>query len=184
MSTGHLFTGNRIRGLLREVAEALGKDNPQETVVVVGGSLLAWHGLRSSTEDVDSSTHISEAVREAVRLVAARHQLATDWLNDHSSAWHPRTLQASDCETLLEHPRLRVLGAPLWSVFLMKLNRSGAQDVADMIAMWPLVARRFPNARAVTDAFFAAFPMESPDEFLGAHVADIARRAGMELPLT
>ena len=177
------FTGDRIRQLVLEVADLLDDDRPQATLIVVGGSLLAWHGLRVATEDVDSSVRIDAALRAAVQRVAERHRLAVDWLNDHSAAWHPRTLRLDDCDVLVEHPRLRVLGAPLHAVFLMKLNRSQPQDVVDMITLWPLVAEVFPTSRSVTDAFYAAFPLEEPDEYLAAQVVDVARRAGTALPI-
>jgi hypothetical protein len=69
MTSAYLFSGDRIRELLGEVAEQLGPEAPQETVIVVGGSLLAWRGLRASTQDVDSSRRISDEVRLAVRVV-------------------------------------------------------------------------------------------------------------------
>ena len=183
MTTQGLFSGDRIRELVREVADTLSPEKPQATVLLVGGSLLACHGLRLGTEDVDSSLRIDADLRTAVRLVAERHQLAVDWLNDHSAAWHPRTLRLEDCDVLVEHPRLRVLGAPLSAVFLMKLNRSQPQDVTDMITLWPLIAETFPTARAVTDAFYAAFPLEETDEHLAKQVVDLAHSAGKSLPL-
>ena len=181
MNTPGTFTGDRIRELILEVADLLDDDRPQATLIVVGGSLLAWRGLRLATEDVDSSLRIDADVKAAVRAVAERHGLAADWLNDHSAAWHPQTLRPDECDLLVDHPRLRLLGAPLWSVFLMKLNRSQPQDVTDMIAMWPHVAGTFPTARSVVDAYAAAFPFEEPDEYLIGQVVDIARRAGMDL---
>jgi hypothetical protein len=108
--------------------------------------------------------------------------LAADWLNDHSAPWHPATLRLEDCDVLVEHPRLRVLGAPLASVFLMKLNRSQPQDVSDMIALWPHVADAFLTARAATDAYYNAFPNEEYDEYLSTQVIDVAHRAGRVLP--
>jgi hypothetical protein len=178
-----LFSGERIRGLLIEVADLLPTGRPQENVLIVGGSLLAWHGLRLGTQDVDSSIRIDDPLRESVRVVAERHGLAVDWLNDRAAPWHPQTLQPHDCAVLIDHSRLQVLGAPLSAVFLMKLNRSQPQDVLDMITLWPLVAAEFPTARAVTDAFEAAFPFEGPDEHLDAQVIDVALRAGCILPL-
>jgi hypothetical protein len=118
-----------------------------------------------------------------VRIVAERHGLAVDWLNDHAVPWHPETLRPDGCDVLLDHPGLRVLGAPLPAVFLMKLNRSQPQDVSDMITLWPRVAPAFPTARDVSTAFYAAFPFEEPDEYLEAQIVDVARRAGMTLPL-
>lgn len=183
MNTPGMFSGERIRELVVEVADTLDPDTAQATIVLVGGSLLAWHGLRPGTEDIDTSVRIDAELRVAVRLVAERHGLAIDWLNDHAVPWHPETLRLEDCDLLVDHPRLRVLGAPLPAVFLMKLNRSQPQDVADMIMMWALVASAFPTARAVSAAFYAAYPVEELDEFLEAQVVDIARRAGMTLPL-
>lgn len=183
MTTPGLLSGDRIRDLLHEVADCLSPEREQSTVLMVGGSLLAWHGLRPGTEDVDSSMRIDDGVKKAVQQVAEKHRLAVDWLNDHSAAWHPQTLRLEDCDVLVEHPRLRVLGAPLHAVFLMKLNRSQPQDVVDMITLWPLVAHVFPTARIVTDAFYSAFPLERPDDYLGAQVIDVARRAGMSLPV-
>jgi hypothetical protein len=177
------FSGERIRELISEVAELLDEGQPRATVVIVGGSLLAWRGLRLATEDVDSSIRLEAEVKAAVRVVAKRHGLAVDWLNDHAAPWHPQTLSPEDCDVLIDHPRLRILGAPLASVFVMKLNRSQPQDMTDMIVLWPHVADEFPSARAVVDAYSAAFPMEEPDEFLSAQVVDVARRAGMTLPL-
>lgn len=183
MSKPGLLSGDRIRELVLEVADLLGPEGPQATVVLVGGSLLAWHGLRSATEDVDTSVRIDAGLQAAVLQVAQKHGLAVDWLNDHAASWHPETLRLEDCDVLVNHPGLRVLGAPLPAVFLMKLNRSQPQDVADMITMWTWVAPVFPTARDVSAAFYAAFPLEKWDEYLATQVVDIARRAGTTLPL-
>lgn len=182
MSPPGTFTGDRIRQLLGEVADRLDPALPRATVVIVGGSLLAWHGLRLATEDVDSSVRLAADVRAVVRSVAEDHRLAVDWLNDHAAAWHPRTLTLAECDVLADHPRLLVLGAPLVAVFLMKLNRSQPQDVTDMIVIWPHVAALFPTAAAVVEAYYAAFPAERLDEYLVAQVVDVARRAGTALP--
>lgn len=182
MTTPGLLTGDQIRDLLGEVAQELDPSRAQATVLVVGGSLMALHGLREATEDVDSSVRLDADVRAAVRVVAERRHLAIDWLNDHSAAWHPQALRLEDCVVLLEHPRLRVRGAPLPAVFLMKLNRSQPQDVVDMITLWPLVVEEFSSARAVTEAFYAAFPNEEQDQGLEDYVLDLARRAGLDLP--
>ena len=118
-----------------------------------------------------------------MRRVAERHQLTIDWLNDRAAPWLPETLRREDCEILLDHPRLLVLGAPLDAVFLMKLNRSEPQDVLDMITLWPLIAVAWPTARDVTDAFYAAYPLEEHDPYLGDQIIDIAQRSGLTLPL-
>ena len=40
------LTGHHIRLYLSEVADAMEPIGPQHTLILVGGSLLAWHGLR------------------------------------------------------------------------------------------------------------------------------------------
>lgn len=90
-------------------------------VVIVGGSLLAWRGLRASTEDVDSVTRFDDELRRAVEQVAAAHDLPTAWLNDNASIFLPATFARDDCDVLMDHQRLLVLGAPLKVVFVMKM---------------------------------------------------------------
>ena len=99
MTPPGLLSGERIRQLLGEVAEQLAPGR-QATVLIVGGSLLAWHGLRQATEDVDTIMRLDAELKDAVRVVAARHGLAADWLNDHSAPWHPATLRVEDCDVL------------------------------------------------------------------------------------
>lgn len=54
MTSSGLLSGDQIRALLEEVAGQLNPAREQTTVLVVGGSLMALHGLREATEDVDS----------------------------------------------------------------------------------------------------------------------------------
>lgn len=89
MSDG-LLDGDRIRAHLAEAAAALPAGCPQHRLVLVGGSLLAWYGLRDSTRDVDSVVAIDAILRSAVEMVAARHGLAPRWLNDHARPFAPQ----------------------------------------------------------------------------------------------
>jgi hypothetical protein len=178
-----LLDGPSIEALLTEVADVLGPHGPQHTVVVVGGSLLAVAGLRDATEDVDSIRRLPDDLRAAVAEVAQRHDLDADWLNDRATPFMPATFDEGRCSVLLDRPRLRVLGAPLRDVFLMKLYRMDPADVSDMISMWPLIADEFDSADAVAAAFRDAFPAAPDDEHLADFVADaIAGPAGRPLP--
>lgn len=177
-----LLDGADIRRLITEVADELREAPGQRTIVMVGGSLLACRGLRDSTEDVDSVRQFDDRLRSAVRAVAARHQLASDWLNDHATAFAPHTLDLAECEVLLDRPEPRVLGAPLCVVFLMKLRRADPADLQDMRRIWPHVSDRFPSASAVVEAFTEAFPDEPDDEFLDAFVVDELAKGGFNLP--
>ena len=67
--------GAEIRAHLTEVADQLGEHGPAQVLVLVGGALLAWHGLRDTTRDVDSVRRLDEELRRAVGQVALRHDL-------------------------------------------------------------------------------------------------------------
>jgi hypothetical protein len=179
-----LLDGEAIKALLVEVAAEL-DDEAERTIIVVGGSLLAWHGLRDATEDVDSIRRLDDALRHAVKTVAARHGLAANWLNDHAAPWAPATLDVDACEVLLERGRLRVLGLPLRDIFLMKLNRGDPADLVDMRSVWPLVRDEFASSAEVMAAYYAAFPNEdlADDPYLGDFVVTELAKGGFELPL-
>ena len=155
---------------LHEVADELPVD-AEHTVIVVGGALLALHGLRESTRDVDSVQRLDNELVAAVARVAARHELAPKWLNDAAAAFVPATFDRDDCTVLLDGPTLRVMGAPWDAVFLMKLYASRAVDTDDLEAIWPLCS--FQSPEAAVDAFYAAYPLEHPDEFLAEHIRRI-----------
>lgn len=149
--------GEQIRALVSEVADELdATGGDAHTIIVVGGSLLAWRGLREATEDVDSIRRLDDELRRAVGVVAARHDLSVGWLNDHATAFAPQGLDVDACDVLLDRPRLRVLGAPMRAVFLMKLNRSLPQDLEDMRSV-----RRSPP-RPTTNTSHASSSTNSP----------------------
>jgi len=76
------LTGDQIGALVDEVAEEMPELAERQVVIVVGGSLLAWHGLRTTTADVDTVARVEAELASAVRRVADRHGLAPKWLND------------------------------------------------------------------------------------------------------
>lgn len=176
------LNGDEIRSLFADLTARLPSNGSHHVVVIVGGSLLAWHGLRDSTEDVDSTRHIDPELQAAVEEVAADRDLDPDWLNARAAMFVPATFELDACDVLLEHPRLLVLGASLRDVFVMKLYRAQANDVADLIAIWPHTG--FTTAREVVDAFVAAYPHAPDDPHLDTFVVEIASRAGYVLPLS
>jgi hypothetical protein len=165
-----------IRSHLQEVADLLVDGGPRHTLIVVGGALLAWHGLRDSTRDVDSARRIDPEVRDAVERVARRHDLAIDWLNDDAAGFLPFTFEEDHCGLLLDSPRLIVLAAPLDQVFLMKLYRLSAQDYEDLVSLWNLC--EFVSPEDVVASFREAFPHAPEDPGLIHLVADVERAAG------
>jgi Nucleotidyltransferase of unknown function (DUF6036) len=161
-----------ILAYLREVSNTLADTGPQHTVIVVGGSLLAFHGLRQATVDVDSVKRIGSELKAAVESVALLHDLAPAWLNDSASAFRPATFDEADCEKLLVKGRLTVLGAPLRQVFVMKLNAARARDHDDLVALWR--ACDFESAEQAVDLHRNAYPHETDDPYLIDFVRGLA----------
>jgi hypothetical protein len=159
-----------ITGLLQEVADAL-VPGPRRTIVVVGGALLALHGLREATRDVDSVTPVDGDLAEAVRRVADRHGLAPKWLNDRSRPYLPATFHERACDTLLDRPTLEVLGAPMDQVLLMKVFASRAADIDDIEVMWEHCSYETPEE--VAHAFQQAYPHLEPDRYLANFIRQI-----------
>ncbi|MEY2430335.1 MAG: hypothetical protein QOC92_60 [Acidimicrobiaceae bacterium] len=161
-----------IEQYVAEVAEHLQPDGERRVLVVVGGALLAWHGLRDTTRDVDSVRRLDEELKAAVAAVGARHGLATTWLNDRAASFLPATFREDGCTVLLDHPALLVLGAPLDQVFLMKLYAARAADTADLEILWPLCS--FESPEHAVAAFHDAYPHLEPDEQLAAFIRSLS----------
>ncbi|MGB7980022.1 MAG: hypothetical protein WCF36_04430 [Candidatus Nanopelagicales bacterium] len=166
------LAGHTIRALLGEVAGRLPPEGTQHLVVLAGGSLLAWHGLRESTRDVDSLRPLDLELARAADEVGATHGLAAGWLNARAATFIPRTLHVADCAILLDHPLLRVLGAPLDQVFLMKLYAARDRDLDDLRALWPLTG--FGSPQQAAEQFWQAYPHAPDDPYLANFIAGIA----------
>lgn len=169
------LSAQQLHRLLAEVAQEPPDGEAQFIVIAVGGYLLAWHGLRATTHDVDSVKRLSRPLSTAAAVIARRHDLDDHLLNDSASAFVPATFDESACEILLDHERLLVLGAGFDDVFLMKLFASRTVDYDDLVALWPYCS--FPSAEEATRRFYLAYPHETPDPYLASHVAGIASRA-------
>lgn len=156
-----------ITSLLHEVAGEMA-DGTGQTIVMVGGALLALRGLREATRDVDTATAVDADLRDAVARVASRHDLAPQWLNDHARPFLPVTFDETACEVLIDRPGLTVLGAPLDQVFLMKLFASRATDVDDLEVLWEHCSYETPEAAA--EAFHLGYPHLEVDEYLADHI--------------
>ncbi|MGQ0831668.1 MAG: DUF6036 family nucleotidyltransferase [Microthrixaceae bacterium] len=164
------LNGGDITGLLLELANQLAPGT-RRTIVVVGGALLALHGLREATRDVDTVTAVDEELIGAIERVADLHGLAPRWLNDRARPFLPATFDEGGCEILVDHHALLVLGAPMDQVFLMKLFASRAADVEDIEVMWKHCSYETPEDAA--QAFHDAYPHLERDEHLAAFIRRI-----------
>lgn len=175
-----------LEQLFEELADELGPSGATVDVVMVGGGWLLWHAERAATRDVDSARRLAPDVATAVQVVAARHDLADDWLNDRAAAFWPTGASMGDCATVYERGRLIVRTPPPEVVFVMKLYRGFPQDYEDLISLWPRCT--FDSPASAARAFQAAFPHAPYDEHLAGYVHEIALAAtaasGDEAPPT
>ncbi|MFZ1441057.1 MAG: hypothetical protein WAX12_02180 [Candidatus Microthrix subdominans] len=169
------LSGDQIRRYLGEVARSMGPGGPQHTLILVGGSLLAWHGLRQTTLDVDSVRRLDAELSAAAALVAKRHGLPPRWLNSNAQPFAPVTLKESECEVLAEYPRLKLLGAPWSQIFVMKLYAGREQDREDLAAIWSRTG--FASADAAARMFREAYPHAPDDEFLSTYIETAVAQA-------
>ena len=185
MSTPHdgsrPLDGDAIKGLLEEVSRRLTPGPTRHVVVIVGGSLLALHGLRNTTMDVDSVERFDHELETAVAEVAEERALEPDWLNARAARFRPATLVLDDCEVLLETETLVVRGAPLREVLAMKLLRGNQNDLADIVKILPVAG--FTSATEAVESFYEAYPHEPEDPELPSLIRQLARNGGLDLPL-
>jgi Nucleotidyltransferase of unknown function (DUF6036) len=168
-----------IREHLTAVAEELGSVGDTLTIIVVGGALLALQDLRDATTDVDCMTRLTAELKEAVATVAARYGLSPRWLNDAALPFLPANFDKSQCNPILSHLRLVVLGVPLEQIFLMKLYGARTRDIEDLIAIWPSCQFESPNQ--VANLFRDAYPHAPEDEFLAQFIVEISQSATSRL---
>lgn len=162
--------GETLLAYVREVAAELPDDGQQRRIVVVGGALLAWLGLRESTRDVDSVERLDEVLVAAVEVVAGRHDLAPRWVNDAAAGYVPQGFDPARGEKIWASARLQVLGAPLDQVFLMKLLAGRAADTDDIRALWSRSG--FASTDEAAAAFHEAYPFEEYDPHLARWLDD------------
>lgn len=168
---------DEIIASLRALAQELGPGTQQHVVVLVGGAVMALHGLRPATRDVDSARHLDGELLAAAARVARQRELPEGWLNARALPWRPQTLYEEVCAVVTEHPRLLVLAAPLREVFLMKLISLRARDTADLADLWPHAGFATPED-AVTVLYEQAYPGEDPDPYLAEFLRGLVAPSG------
>ncbi len=178
MASGLLTDRAELEGLFAELAAELARLGATAHVVMVGGSWMLWHDQRTSTRDVDSARRFDTDITTATARVAARHDLAPDWLNDASAGFWPAGSSYDDCETVYSNGPLTVSAPSAAVIFVMKLYRSLPQDREDLVSLWTLTG--FTTAHQAAEAFRRAYPHAPEDPYLANYIADIAHDARTE----
>ena len=123
---------SEIEERLREVGSELVAQGLIGEIVIVGGAFMTLVlRSREATADVDAYFGPEHAtkIREAARVVAVRHGLPDDWLNDAVKGFF-----ATQPEVVVwaEYPGLRVQTVRAEYMLAMKAVAGRPQDVADL----------------------------------------------------
>jgi Nucleotidyltransferase of unknown function (DUF6036) len=122
-----------IRGLLADLDAELARRGTKADIFLVGGAALAIaYDARRATRDLDAVFQPTEAVREAARAVAERHDLADDWLNDAVKGFLPGP--DPEAQQYYTGQALTVDVASARFLLAMKLFASRVETDADDIA--------------------------------------------------
>lgn len=121
-----------IERCLEEVGQELQRLGVTGEIVLVGGAFMTLiMRSREATKDVDAyfDPATASAIRRAAVIVAGRHGLAPDWLNDAVKGFF-----ASAPATTLwaEYPGLRINAVTPSYVFAMKAMAARPADIEDL----------------------------------------------------
>lgn len=127
------LTRDDIRALFDELNTELDQAGERADIFLVGGAAIALaYDARRATRDLDAAFRPTTAVRDAARAIAARHDLAEDWLNDAVRGFLPGT--DSDARRYYTGSALNVDVASARYLLAMKLFASRVETDADDIA--------------------------------------------------
>ena len=138
MTNTTLFDRDRVEGLLRELATELAERGVHGRLFVVGGAAMALaYGRGRVTRDIDGVFEPASVVRDAARVVARRHGLPHDWLDDGVKGF----LHGSDPDatTFLDEPGLTVqIASPRYLFVLKALSARVDRDAQDLVTLYRL----------------------------------------------
>jgi hypothetical protein len=128
------FGRAEINRLLAELDAELVKRGARADLFLVGGAALALaYDARRTTRDLDAAFYPTDVVRSAARVIAERHGLSDDWLNDAVKGFLPGPDPAA--ERYFAGEALSVDIASPRFLLAMKLFASRVETDADDIAL-------------------------------------------------
>ena len=124
-----------LMALLTELGDELSAHGVRGELFLVGGGAMALaYNTRRSTRDLDGVFEPKQAIYEAARRVAGRHQdLPDDWLNDGVKGM--MLGEDPDATVVFQHPGLNVRVASPRYLFSMKVAASRVEQDDDDIAV-------------------------------------------------
>jgi hypothetical protein len=86
----NLLDREQILRLFEELSEELARRGTRAEIFLVGGAAMALaYDTRRATRDIDAVFQPKDEVYSAAAVVAARHDLPDDWLNDGVKGFLP-----------------------------------------------------------------------------------------------
>jgi hypothetical protein len=173
---GRPLSWSEIEDYLVDVGAELERRGLTRSIVIVGGAYVASRGVRTSTTDVDTVDELDDDLRSAIAVVAERHGLEPDWLNDRARPWRPATFDPRTGTPLLLAGGLEVIAPPSDVIVLMKIAAGGRtpNDALDLRSLWPTTS--FLDTEQAVAAFYAAYPHEEPDPHLADWIRSVVGR--------
>jgi hypothetical protein len=139
------MTADEIRRYLSELDEELRRSNIKGEISIYGGAVMCLvYDARPATKDVDAVFRPTSEIRQAVQVIAERHGLPDDWLNDGVKGYP------------VEHEQRVFLDLPNLKIFV--------PDADYLLAMKTLSARADTFDQADVRLLIKLLGLSSPDE--------------------
>ena len=139
------MTADEIRHYLNELDEELRRSNIKGEISIYGGAVMCLvYDARPATKDVDAVFRPTLEIRQAVQVIAERHGLPDDWLNDGVKGY------------LVEHEQRIFLDLPNLKIFV--------PDADYLLAMKTLSARADTFDQADVRLLIKRLGLSSPNE--------------------
>lgn len=125
-----------LRHFFEELSIEFEKRSEPASLFVVGGAAMALlYDAERLTRDLDSVFFPAPAVREVAAIIADKHGLDEDWINDGVKGFLPSL--PDEGEIVFETPWLRVRVASAPYMLAMKLYSGRAEsDLHDAVTLW------------------------------------------------
>ena len=162
-----MLTVERIGELFAALDEELGRRDVVGEVGICGGAVMCLvFQARRATKDVDTIFEPAEEIGTAAKVVAARHGVPEDWLNDAAKAFFHAAPPRQD---LLDLPNLRVWAPTAGYMLAMKciaarFDRRDLDDVKFLVEYLHL--RKPDDVFGIVERFYPKRMIPPKTQFL------------------
>ncbi|MCK9897998.1 DUF6036 family nucleotidyltransferase [Frankia sp. AgB32] len=162
-----------IADLLQELNDELGRRGAKADLFLVGGAALALaYDAHRSTRDLDAVFLPTDVVRAAAAVLAERHGLSADWLNDAVKGFLPGPDPAASRYFEADHLTVDIASAEY--LLAMKLFASRVETDAEDIAFLyrTLGYTTVDEGLDLVQAVYSGRPINAKVQFLLEEVVD------------